>query len=394
LEDKHLDTPSFVRRALAVATFPVALASCAVGPDFHGPAVPPTAYVAPPASVGRHSVDYGGGVAADWYTLFHSEALDRLVHEALAANPDLEAARHNLFAAQYELQAVAGSLLPRLELDARVAREKVNGSYLFEPVDRFQVTANQFNIGPVLAYDVDVFGRIRRGIEAQAAQTANAEHQALNVYVTLVDQVVLTAFDYAAAAGQIQVTRQLIDDLEQQYQLTGTLEAAGKITRSDTLQAQSQLESTRSTLPTLEKQQDIYRNALLRLLGKTTQDDAMHAVVPDLSLPDFALPPRLPVSLPSQLVKQRPDILAAEDTLHQASAEIGVAEAARLPSLSLSGQYAQQSTVTSDLFTKAGSIWAAGASITAPIFEGGTLRARERRPESASRRRRRSIAGQ
>ncbi len=347
---------------------------CEVGPNFTRPQAPQAAYSAPPRAMGSQSLSYGADAAADWYTVFRSDAIQQLVQAAVATNPDLEAARHALRAAQYELRAVAGSALPQLELDGRVSRSRVNGSFLYQPIENLQATANQFNIGPTLAYDLDVFGRIRRTIESQAAQTSQVQHQTLNVYITVVDQVVLTAFDYAATVEQIEVTRQLVDELQEQYKLTSTLESAGKITRSDTLQAQSQLESTRATLPALQKQQDVYRNALLRLTGATPQGGS----IPELTLRDFSLPPQLPVSLPSQLVRQRPDILAAEDALHQASARVGVAEALRLPSIDISGEYAQQSSRTSDLFTRAGGIWTAGASLSAPIFEGGRLSAREK----------------
>lgn len=360
-----------VHRLALLVTLPTVFGACALGPDFKAPQAPASAY-APPITVGPHTLQSGIDSAADWYNVFGSEAINRLVRQAVAANPDLEAARHGLRAAQYELRAVAGSALPRLELDVRATRIRANGSFLYEPVEAIQATANQFAVGPALAYDLDVFGRIRRTIESQAAETARVQHEALNLYITLVDQVVITAFDYAAIVAQIDVTQRLIEDLQAQYDLTNALEAAGKIPRSDTLQAQSQLESTRAKLPSLKKQRDAYRNALLVLIGKTPQDE-----LPDLSLREFSLPHALPISLPSQLIRQRPDILAAEDTLHRASADIGVAEAARLPSFSISGEYAQQSTKTSDLFTKTANIWSIGANVSAPIFQGGRLRARE-----------------
>jgi NodT family efflux transporter outer membrane factor (OMF) lipoprotein len=350
------------------------LCGCTLGPNFKRPTAPPSAYAPPPTNLGDQHAQYGSEVAADWYSLFKSDAINRLVQDALAANPDLEAARYNLRAAQYELQAVAGAALPHVEVDGKAQRSRVNGSLLYEPSDKLQITANQYSIGPSLAYDLDPFGRLRRTIEAQAAETSSVERQTLNVYITLIDQVVVTAFSYASAVEQLDVTRKLVDDLQAQYDLTHLLEDSGKIVRSETLQAQTQLESTRASLPALEKQRDIYRNALLRLTGKAPQDDT----VPMLALRDFALPEQLPVSLPSNLVRQRPDILAAEDTLHQASASVGVAEAARLPALSLSAQFAQQSIMTSDLFTKAGQIWSAGLNVSAPVFEGGTLRAREK----------------
>lgn len=361
-----------MRRCCALLA--LAATACTVGPGFHQPEAPRLGYKQPPEAIGPQHPQYGGDVAADWYTLFGSDSLNSLIQEALRANPNLEAARHTLRAAQYELEAVAGSSLPQVELAAKATRTKANGSLLYEPNDRLQVTANQFSIGPALAYDLDVFGKLRRTIEAQAAQTSSVSRQTLNVYITLIDQVIVTAFDYAAQVEQIEVTRRLVADLQAQYDLTRLLEDAGKIVRSETLQAQAQLETTRAGLPALEKQRDVYRNTLLQLTGKAPQEGEL----PQIALGDFTLPTQLPVSLPSQLVRQRPDILEAEDVLHEASAAIGVAEAARFPSLSLSGNFAQQSIKTADLFTHSGSIWSAGLNITAPVFAGGTLRAREK----------------
>jgi len=366
--------PSQLPRRVASTLMGVLLTSCTLGPNFKLPDTPSSAYAPPTTAIGQQQTHYGDEAAANWYQLFNSATVDRLVHDALTANPDLEAARHNLKAAQYELQAVAGSALPHLELDGKAQRAKVNGSFLYEPDEKLEVTSNQYTLGPSLAYDLDPFGRLRRTIEAQAAQTSSVGRQALNTYVTLVDQVVVTAFSYAAAVEEIDVTRRLVADLQAQYDLTHLMEDSGKIVRTETLQAQTQLESTRATLPALEKQRDIYRNALFRLTGKSPQDDT----VPQLTLKDFTLPAQIPVSLPSQLIRQRPDVLEAEDLLHQASASIGVAEAARLPSLNLSAQYAQQSIMTSDFFTKSAQIWSAGLNMTAPVFEGGTLRAREK----------------
>jgi NodT family efflux transporter outer membrane factor (OMF) lipoprotein len=364
------------RQWLAHATVIVVmtLAGCAVGPNFKRPNAPKSAYSQPSGSVGPASVVYGGEVAADWYTLFHSDSLNAIVQEALRANPDLEGARHNLFAAQYELQAVAGTALPRVQFGAKATRSRVNGSFLYQSPEALQVTANQFNLGPSLAYDLDVFGQIRRSIEAQSAQTAQVGHQALNVYITLVDQVVMTAFDLAASVEQINVTRQLVADLQQQLELTQTLDNAGKIAHGDALQAKAQLEEARANLPGLEKQRDVMQNTLLRLMGKAPEDNSL----PPLGLRDFALPTQLPLSLPSQLVRQRPDVLEAEDTLHQASAEVGIAEAARFPSFEISAQYAQQSNRTADLFTKSSRIWSLGLNVAQPVFAGGTLRAREK----------------
>jgi NodT family efflux transporter outer membrane factor (OMF) lipoprotein len=130
----------------------------------------------------------------------------------------------------------------------------------------------------------------------------------------------------------------------------------------------------RATLPALEHQRDIYRNALAQLTGRTPDD----FTAPSLSLQDFRLPQDLPLSVPSVLVRHRPDILAAEDSLHQASARIGVAAAARLPSIVLSAQYAQQTSFIDEFLTQPGGVWSVGADLAAPIYHGGTLAARER----------------
>ncbi|MDR3416033.1 MAG: efflux transporter outer membrane subunit [Nevskia sp.] len=349
------------------------LGACTLGPDFAHPDPPSGGYsqAAPPAGSAR-TIAYGAEVADDWYRLFHSDALNELVRQALTGSPDLEAARHGLLAAQQELRAVAGTALPQIGASGDITRAHINGSYLYAPVQAIDTTANQFSIGPTLAYKLDVFGGVRRSVEAQQAAAAAARDQALNTYITLVDQVVVTAFDYAASRAQIETTRALVDELQSQYELTQKLENAGKITRSDTLQAQTEMENIRATLPALEQQRDTYRNALAQLCGRTPDEFAM----PELRLADFTLPAQLPLSLPSALVRQRPDVLASEDNLHQASAEIGVAQAARLPSLSISGQYAQQATKLNQLFTQPGGIWSAGLDVSAPLFSGGTLAAR------------------
>lgn len=365
---------SAARPALLAALTTTLTSGCTVGPDFVRPEPPASAYShSLPAAGEPQSIVYGGPVAGDWYRLFHSRALDRLVRQALAGNPDLQGARHGLTAAQDELRAMSGSELPQIDAAGQVGRGHINGSELYAPVNTLSATGNRYALGPSLVYGLDLFGGTRRSVESQRARTSAVQDQLRDTYVTLVDQVVVTAFDYAATRAQIQVTRSLVSKLEAQYDLTVQLENAGKITRSDTLQARTQLENVRATLPDLEQQRDAYRDALARLCGQTP--DAFR--MPRLTLADFALPEKLPVSVPSALVQQRPDVLAAQENLHAASAEIGVAEAARLPQLSLSASYAQQSTRLSDLFTRPGGVWSAGLGLAAPLFHGGSLAARE-----------------
>jgi NodT family efflux transporter outer membrane factor (OMF) lipoprotein len=361
------------RRILISGVAAALTAGCTVGPDFVRPAPPTVAYSrSVPPDGGARSFAYGGDVAGDWYGLFRSDALDHLVRQTLAGNPDLEGARHGLKAAQDELRAVSGAALPQIDATGQIGGAHINGSELYGPVSALDVTDSRYEIGPALAYNLDVFGGVRRSIESQRARTDAVGDQLRDTYVTLVDQVVITAFDYAAVRAQIKVTRSLVSELQAQYDLTVQLENAGKIIHSDTLQAQTQLENVRATLPGLEQRRDAYRNALARLAGQTPDEFRM----PALRLADFTLPGQLPVSLPSKLVQQRPDVLAAQESLHTASADIGVAEAARLPQLSLSAQYAQQTTRLGELFTQPGGVWSAGLGLAAPLFHGGTLAAR------------------
>jgi NodT family efflux transporter outer membrane factor (OMF) lipoprotein len=362
-------------RMLVLAMFASLATGCVVGPNFNRPHTPDAStYVAPAAeSSEAPSLLYGAKIAADWYTLFRSDALNALVQEALANNPDLEAARHGLVAAQADLRATTGSTLPQVDVSAGASRGRINGSYLYGPADAFSASGNQDSIGPKLTYQLDLFGGERRAIESKTATTSNARHQALDTYITLINQVIVTAFDYASTEARVEVTEEMVDTLRAQLELTRRLEQAGKVTRSDTLVAQTQLENTAATLPGLQRQRLAFANALAQLVGKTPAE----FTAPPLALDDFALPESVPVSLPSTLVQQRPDVLAAEDQLHRASAEIGVARAARFPTLSLSAQFLKQGNSLADLASPAANVWSFGLNLAAPIINGGALSARE-----------------
>jgi outer membrane protein TolC len=272
-------------RLILLGALTAFITACTLGPNFERPATPdqPAYSQSLPPAGSASSVTYGGDVAADWYELFHSEGLNALVRQALENSPDLDAARHGLLAAQFELKAVAGSALPQIDASGEVGRAHVNGSFLYGPVNTLDVTGNRFALGPSLAYNLDLFGGVHRSIESQQAATSGIHEQVLDTYVTLIDQVVINAFDYAATRAQIKVTQALVQELRAQFDLTQRLEQAGKITRSDTLTAQTQLDNVVATLPGLEQQRDVYRNALAQLSGVAPDDFKM----PELSLEDF-----------------------------------------------------------------------------------------------------------
>lgn len=368
--------------AAAAAAF-ITASGCTLGPDFSAPNAPPTSsYTAPDdgtahapgrADIAPQSIVYGAPVADDWYRLFESPRLDALVRDALAHNPDLKAAQAGIAVAQARLRAVTGSEYPQLDLSAGASRGKANGSFLYQPAPSFQAIANTFSLTPTLSYDLDVFGGTRRSVEAQAANSDYVRAQALDTYVTLVNQVVATAFELAAAQARIDATEDLIRIQSDQVRIVRAQEDAGTVSRATTLQAQAQLEATQATIPPLVQQRSAAAHALAALTGKTPAEFE----TPKITLADFTLPSNLPASLPSTLVQQRPDILMAQANLHEASAQIGVATAARLPSLTLNASYGVQATKTTDVFTPSGVIWSFGASLLAPVFDGGTLKANE-----------------
>ncbi len=364
------------RTLLAPLVGAACIAACTLGPDFVRPPTPElaryTASAAGSTAAGAPGLEYGAPLAADWYRVFHSTALDGLIARSLAGNPDLQATRHALRAAQDEGRATAGLLYPTVTAEAGANRGHINGSGLYEPDQAFSATGNQRSLGLSLAYNMDLFGQVHRSVEAQRAAVETARYEALNVVITLVSQVVSSAFDAVAAQAEIDATQSLLQELEAQCSLMEKLEAAGKINHGDALLAQTELETTRATLPALEQLRDTARNALARLEGIAPADFQL----PPLTLRDFALPADLPVSLPSTLVRQRPDILAAESALHQASAQIGIAEAARYPSLALTAQYARQSSGLEGLFKQPGSVWSVGVNSLAPLYSGGALSAR------------------
>lgn len=353
-------------------------AGCTVGPDFQRPTPPNGGYIAKgdsttPRTATAPALEFGIPIANDWYHLLGSPALNALVHQALRNNPDLQAARASVDQARAELRATAGGELPQLKGRGLANRAHVNPGALGLPVAGGHADDNLFAGLLQLSYNLDVFGKLRRQIEAKQAVVEYQRDEALNTYIGLVNQVVTTAFDLATAQSLIDATQRLAQAQAKQLKITRLQEKVGTVARAQTLTAQAQLEGTQATLPALRQRRAAAASALAALVGKAPSQFK----VPKLRLSDFAMPTAVPVSLPSQLVQQRPDILAAEQLLHQASAEIGVATAARLPSFSLSADYGSISDHGADFFNAGNALWVLGGNITTPLFDGGTLKAQQ-----------------
>jgi efflux transporter, outer membrane factor (OMF) lipoprotein, NodT family len=358
-------------RAAGAGLAALALAGCVLGPNYHRPPAPQAdAYV--PAKL-PSSVELGAPIAADWYRLLGSQALDGLVQQALNRNPDLQAARARIGGAQAQLAQVAGARLPQLNGRLLANRAHLNSAPLTGAPGRKLIQPDLFAGLLELSYNLDLFGKLHRQLEASHADLAYARAQALNTYVTLVNQVVTTAFDYASADARLRASRALAAAEHKQLDLVQTQEQVGTVGAGDVLTARAQLQGTEATLPDLEQARDAARNALAALVGESPGSFK----APRLRLSDFHLPKTLPLSLPSQLVAQRPDILAAEDNLHLASAQIGVATASRLPSISLSANYGGIGSSPLGLFESGNALWSLAGDVTTPIFRGGSLKAQE-----------------
>jgi NodT family efflux transporter outer membrane factor (OMF) lipoprotein len=358
-----------------------ALSGCAVGPDFEPPAPPPTdAYAGGLLAAQTEPADAAGGEAqrfqlgrdlpGEWWTLFGSTRLDALIAKALANYPDIAVQQAALRAAREMMAAEQGVFLPQFQGAGNATREKIGGAT--PAVPGFITDVYQASIS--VAYTFDIFGGERRTLEGLQAEADAQNFQLEASYLTLTSNVASTAIQVASLREQIAATREIIAIEEKQLAVIERQLALGSRTNADLLQQQSTLASVRATLPTLYQQLAMARHQLAVLTGDFPRDT--DAFVFDLS--DLKLPQDLPVSLPSALVAQRPDIRAQELLIRKANADIGVATANMLPQLTLSGSYGAESLSFSTLFAPQSAVWNFAGGIAQPLFEGGTLRAKRR----------------
>ena len=361
---------------------------CAVGPDFKAPAAPPeAAYTeqglpkstveAPVLGGAAQHFGIGKDIPAQWWTLFRSPEIDALVREAIANSPTLESAKATLRQAHEILKANEGGLLlPSVSASAQGARERLAGATLGLP---YNPEFTLLNASVNASYNLDVFGGARRQIEGYAAQLDYTRYQLEATYLTLTSSVVTTAMREAGLRAQVRATEEIADAQAKQLDVVRQQFAVGAIPRATVLQQQTQLATTRASLPGLQKQLAQTRNQLAVLIGKTPSV----AQLPVINLEALTLPTQLPVSLPSELVRQRPDIQASEAQLHQASAQVGVATAAQLPQFTLSAQYGVEGTQPGHLLSPANTIWSLAGGVVQPIFNGGQLSAQRRAASAA-----------
>jgi NodT family efflux transporter outer membrane factor (OMF) lipoprotein len=374
------------RSAAAVLSLLV-LAACAVGPDFVAPPAPTGAGYAPegqPAATA--STDVAGGVAqkfdigrdipGEWWTVFHSKELDSLITEALQANPNLQAAQAALWQAKENFYVQRGKLLPVADANSSAERQQFSPAAFGGSGNPFIFNLYQASIN--VSYAPDVFGGQRRQIEATQAQAEYQRFELEATYLTLTSNVVTAAVQEASLRGQIDATLDIIKAETDQLGVVHNQFDAGAATRADVLTQQSEVATAQATLPPLQKQLEQQHHLLLALIGRFPNDGYRDR----LSLAALRLPTNLPISLPSQLVEQRPDVRAAEAQLHQANAQIGVAIANRLPQFNLSGAYGTAALTTASMFAPSTIVWSIAASGTQPIFHGFQLLHQQRAAEA------------
>ncbi|HXP13394.1 MAG TPA: efflux transporter outer membrane subunit [Stellaceae bacterium] len=359
------------------------LVGCNAGPDFTPPSEPAqTAYdsagapkLAPVAGESAQSLAVGEKISGDWWSLYHSPALDRLLQDAIAGNKDLEAARAHLASSLEAANAARGGLYPRLDAAASATRERI--SYAAFGLAQPPATFNVLSVGPTVSYSLDLFGKNRRLVEQQEALAERQRYELDAVYLALTGNAVSQALTIASLQAQLKAADDIIAEDRNLLALVGKQVTAGAATNLDLESARSQLASDRTLLPPLQQQANVARHALAILVGRAPAD----FVAPDFTLDSLVLPKDLPVSLPSALVHQRPDILSAESELHAASAAVGVATAQLYPDINLTAAISQTALTAGMLGSPASNVWNIGAGLALPLFHGGALQAQKREAE-------------
>lgn len=365
------------------------MAGCAVGPNFKRPPAPdvPT-YTPTPLSTTSSTPNVPAGdeqrfvagqdIPGQWWTLFHSQALSDLVERSLKANPDLKAAQAALTVARENALAQRGAYYPSVSVGLSALRAKSSSNV--SPVTNTSALNYSFYTPEVsVSFVPDVFGLNRRTVESLEAQEQQARFAMAATHITLSSNVVGAAIQEASLRAQIDATNQSITISTNMLQTLRNQLAAGYVDRLDVAAQEAQLAQVNATLPPLLKMLAQQRDLLAALSGGFPNQD----LAEKFDLSSLQLPQDLPLTLPSQLVEQRPDVRQAEENLHAASAQIGIAIANRLPNFALTADTGSMAVVLGHLFTPGTGFWDVGASVAQPVFEGGTLVHRERAARAA-----------
>ena len=367
-------------RGLSLVSIAALLGGCAVGPDFVRPAAPTVgtytatttpSTLAPGGDEAEQRIVVGEAISAEWWELFRSAPLTEAVGLAIAGDQTLAAAEATLAQAREVLAQARAAFYPQVDFAGSVTRQQRNSS---PSRGGSSSIFDLFSLGPSVSYAPDVFGGTRRHVEQEAALAESQADELAAAYLTLTGNVVSQAIAIAGTRLQIASAEEIVADDEKNLDLVRTKLEGGKAAETDVLTAETQLANDRAQLPPLGQQLSAARHAFSILIGRFPAEYSP----PDLELTDLTLPGDLPLALPSELVHQRPDILAAEATVHAASGAIGVATAQMYPSITLSASVGQEALTAGTLFAGSSTIWTLASGLTAPIFRGGALVAQRR----------------
>ncbi|HEV2546806.1 MAG TPA: efflux transporter outer membrane subunit [Stellaceae bacterium] len=368
----------------------LALAGCAVGPDFLRPS-PPAGKDYAPATIAEPTAaaDVQGGAAqrflrdkdipGQWWQLFHSEPLNTLIAAAFQANPDVAAAQAALRVAEENAAAQRGAFYPQVAGNLTPSRTKTATGAVTPTAASGGAYLTLYTAQVSVSYVPDVFGLNQRAVESLEAQAESQRFQLEATYLTLTSNLAAAAIQEASLRGQIAATEDIIGIERQLLDLFRRQLALGHIAEADVVAQEAALAQAEASLPPLRKQLAIERDLLTALTGRFPNEEPAET----FELASIQLPEDLPASLPAQVVEQRPDIRQAEANLHTASALVGVAVANRLPNLTLTGSAGTAATDPSRFFTPGTGFWSIAASLTQPIFDGGTLLHKERAARAA-----------
>jgi NodT family efflux transporter outer membrane factor (OMF) lipoprotein len=366
-------------RRMALLASTAALSACTtVGPDFKAPAPPaPSAgYVSPTEHAPANVVVPAAGPEDRWWSTFGSPALSRTVEAAVAGSPTLEAAQAHLVAAQEEVAVAASGRYPQVNLGASVGREKQSAAAFGLKPDTVPLPPNfnLYQVGVTASYSLDLFGGTRRTIEARQAIADTRRYELDAAAAALAGNAATRAIEIASARAQLVALEQILAADRETLDLVRQQRAVGAVSDRDVVAADAQFAADKALRPPIEQQLSAAHHSLAALVGTSPAEWSP----PDLELADLRVPAQLPVSLPSELVRVRPDIRAAEARLHTASAEVGVATAQLYPQITLSAGYTASSLNGSSLFSAGAAAWSLLGGLTQPLFDGGARRAGRR----------------
>ncbi len=364
-------------------------AGCVVGPNYKRPAAPnvpgytpslPTTTSSSPNVTGGEAQTFAQGhdIPGDWWTLFHSKPLNDLIERSLKNNPDLKSAQAALLVARENVLAQRGAYYPQVSGSFSATRAKTSEE--ISPVPSF--TSFQYSLFTPevsVSYTPDVFGLNRRTVESLKTQQEQARFVVAATNITLSSNVAAAAIQEASLRAQIDATNELIKINTNMLEVLRKQFEKGYVGRLDVAAQEAQLAQVAATLPPLLKQLAQQRDLLTVLSGGSPNED----LIEKFELSTLQLPQELPLTLPSKLVEQRPDVLQAEENLHSASALIGVARANRLPSFNLTGDIGSMALAFGNIFSAGNGFRDVGASVTQTIFQGGTLMHKERAARAA-----------